>query len=91
MKLRYRLLAGSEGAGASVNIGSGGLFFRGQSILAKGELIEMELVWPVSKASLPLCLCIHGYVLRSSAAGTAVAIGKYEFRAARSRATRTSI
>jgi hypothetical protein len=79
-KLHYRLLTGIEGEAESVNISSGGLFFRGQWVLPKGELIEIELAWPVSKEGTLLSLCIHGFVLRSSAAGTAVAISKYEYR-----------
>lgn len=82
-KLRYRLLSGVEGEGESVNISSGGLLFRGQSVLPKGELMEIELAWPAAKEGALLSLCIHGFVLRSSAAGTAAAISKYEFRSTR--------
>jgi hypothetical protein len=83
MNLRYRLLNGVEGGGESVNIGSGGLFFRSQLVLPKGELIEVELAWPASKEGAAVRLCVHGFVLRSSRAGTAIAISKYEFRATR--------
>jgi len=57
------------------------LLFRCDSLLPKGELIEAELAWPSPlDAAQPLRLCIHGFIVRSDAGGTAVTIAKYEFR-----------
>jgi hypothetical protein len=81
MDLRYKLLSGQTGRGELANISSSGLLFRCNSVFPKRELIEIELAWPSSKDGEPLHLCVHGLILRSDAAGTVVAIAKYEFRA----------
>lgn len=75
------MLSGRSGRGELVNISSGGLLFRSDAVLPKGELIEAELAWPSPMvAAQPLRLCIHGIIMRSDAGGTAVSIAKYEFR-----------
>lgn len=81
LELQYRLLGGEGGTGELINISSGGLLFRSTSLLPKGELIEVELAWPTPlDAAQPTRLCIHGIIVRSDAGGTALTIGKYEFR-----------
>lgn len=82
MEVRYRLLSGRGGRGELANISSKGLLFRCHSALPKGELIEVELAWPASmETGEPVQLCVHGLIVRSDGAGTAVDIAKYEFRA----------
>ena len=81
LDLQYRLLSGRSGRGELVNISSGGLLFRCGAVLPPGELIEVELAWPSPlDAAQPLRLCIHGFIVRSDSSGTALTIGKYEFR-----------
>jgi hypothetical protein len=83
LDLVYRLLAGQSGRGKLANISSGGLLFQCEASFPKGELIEVELDWPeLFEDRPPLRLCVHGLIVRSDAAGTAVTINKYEFRAA---------
>jgi hypothetical protein len=50
-------------------------------VLPPGERIQVTLDWPAMlDYRLPLRLDIRGKILRSSAAGTAVAILSYEYR-----------
>ena len=75
------MFGGPAGRGELINISSGGLLFRSDSVLPKGELIEVDLAWPTPlDAVQPTRLCIHGIVVRSDAGGTALSIAKYEFR-----------
>ena len=81
LELQYRLLSGRTGRGELVNISSGGLLFRLDSLLPRGELIEVDLAWPSPlDAAEPARLSVHGIVMRSDSGGTAMTIAKYEFR-----------
>lgn len=82
-ELHYAIRSGPSGDGQLLNIGSGGLLFRCNTILKTGKLIQIVLPWPfLLDGDCPLKLCIRGRVLRSNPEGTAVALLKYEFRTA---------
>ena len=82
LELRYRLASGKSGTGESVNMSSGGLLFSCEDPLPPGELIEADLTWPfLIENGQALELRVHGMILRSSVAGIAVSISKYQFRA----------
>jgi hypothetical protein len=84
LKVQYTVTSGERGHGELSNIGSAGLLFRCDGQFVPGETIDISLRWPyLLNGVCPLQLCIRGRVLRSSQAGTALAITKYEFRTAR--------
>jgi hypothetical protein len=81
MALRYRLLTGHSGRGQLVNISSSGLLFRSGATFHTGDLIEIEIAWPaVTDRGERVVLRVHGWIVRSNEAGTAIRISKYEFR-----------
>jgi hypothetical protein len=57
------------------------LLFRSDAWFPRGDLIEVDLDWPTPPdAAQPTRLSIHGIIVRSDRDGTALTIGKYEFR-----------
>ena len=83
LPLQFRLGSGITGIGESINMSSGGLLFRSAATLPAGELIELELYWPVMlDEQRPLRLRLSGMILRGNPDGTAMAISKYEFQTA---------
>ena len=60
---------------------AGGLLFRCETQLPVGEVIEADLTWPLPiETGQGLEFRVHGMICRSDSAGTAVSIGKHEFR-----------
>jgi hypothetical protein len=83
--VRYKMLYGQRiaetGAGKTMNISSGGIWFSTETMLTSGMPIELSLSWPVLlNESCPMKLMIYGCVVRSNDKGAAVAIERYEFR-----------
>jgi hypothetical protein len=84
-EVRYKMLYGQRiaetGAGRTINISSGGVFFTTENVLTAGMPVELSMTWPVLlHDSCPMKLMIYGCVIRSSDRGSAVAIERYEFR-----------
>jgi hypothetical protein len=70
-----------SGRGVSRDISSGGVAFTAENSLREGDEVELSISWPaLLDDRLGLRLRVTGRVLRSSGAGAACAIEKYEFR-----------
>lgn len=83
--VRYKMLYGQRlaetGAGKTMNISSGGIWFTTEGMLTSGMPIELSVTWPVLlNDSCPMKLMVYGCVVRSNERGAAVAIERYEFR-----------
>jgi hypothetical protein len=81
----YKMLYGQRiaetGAGKTLNMSSGGIWFSTENMLSSGMPIEVSLSWPVLLNDFcPMKLMIYGCVVRSNGRGAAVAIERYEFR-----------
>ena len=90
-EVRYKMLYGQRiaetGAGRTINISSGGVWFTTENMLTIGMPVELSMNWPVLlNDSCPMKLMIYGCVIRSNEEGAAVAIERYEFRTQGSRA-----
>ena len=74
-------LAGKRAPATTLDISSGGVFFKAEKILPVGKQIQVFIDWPaLLDQRCPLRLVITGRVLRSDQTGTAVGIVRYEFR-----------
>jgi hypothetical protein len=83
--VRYKMLYGQRiaetGAGRTVNISSGGVWFTTENMLTTGMPVELSMNWPVLlNDACPMKLMIYGCIVRSNERGAAVAIERYEFR-----------
>ena len=93
-EVKYKMLYGQRiaetGAGRTMNISSGGVWFTTENMLTSGMPVELSMMWPVLlNDSCPMKLMIYGCVVRSNEKGAAVAIERYEFRTQGSRAFQT--
>jgi hypothetical protein len=84
-ELRYKVLDDDtiveSGMGHTLDLGSGGVAFRIDSILTPGVLVELSISWPVLLGdTCPVRLVVLGRVLRSSLRASACTMIKYEFR-----------
>ncbi|MCU1234414.1 MAG: type pilus assembly PilZ [Candidatus Solibacter sp.] len=89
-EVKYKMLYGQRiaetGAGRTMNISSGGVWFTTENMLTSGMPVELSMNWPVLlNDSCPMKLMIYGCVVRSNEKGAAVAIERYEFRTQGSR------
>jgi hypothetical protein len=89
-EVRYKMLYGQRiaetGAGRTMNVSSGGVWFSTENMLTSGMPVELSMNWPVLlNESCPMKLMIYGCVVRSNERGAAVAIERYEFRTQGSR------
>ncbi len=89
--VRYKMLYGQRiaetGAGKTLNISSGGVWFTTEAPLTAGMPIELSMNWPVLlHDSCAMKLMIYGCVIRTTERGAAVSIERYEFRTQGSRA-----
>jgi hypothetical protein len=89
-EVRYKMLYGQRiaetGAGKTMNISSGGVWFSTENMLTSGMPVELSMSWPVLlNDSCPMKVMIYGCVVRSNGLGAAVAIERYEFRTSGSR------
>ena len=83
LKVRYRMRSARTGSGEVSDISSGGIRFHSDRILPVGQSIEVSLPWPyLLEGRCRLQLHMRGRIIRSNAAGTAVAIKHHEFRTA---------
>jgi hypothetical protein len=65
----------------SLNISSGGIFFRTPQTVQPRENLEAWIGWPVLlDMHLPLRLITKGWIVRNDDAGTAMRFDTYEFR-----------
>ena len=90
-EVKYKMLYGQRiaetGAGRTMNISSGGVWFTTENMLTSGMPVELTMMWPVLlNDSCPMKLMIYGCVVRSNEKGAAVSIERYEFRTQGSRA-----
>jgi hypothetical protein len=91
LEVRYTLTSGQTGTGEVLNMSTGGLLFRCGIILPIGELIRADLTWPfLLESGQPLELLVHGMILRSDLAGTAISISKHQIRAVAQEGERES-
>ena len=84
-ELRYKVLHDEtiveSGMGQTLDVSSGGVAFRIDSILTPGLLIELSISWPVLlEDACPMRLVVFGRVLRSSLRVSVCTMSKYEFR-----------
>ena len=72
---------GIRGKGTVHNLSSGGVFLKPERVMSIGAEITVVIDWP---ATVPgrgsLTLVIEGRVVRSDAAGTAIAIRRHEWK-----------
>ena len=71
----------AAGNGQTINMGSGGVAFVADTVMAAGSFVELSISWPVLlDESCPMRLIVFGRVLRSSGKKAVCSIDKYEFR-----------
>ena len=81
LELRYRLSDKITGVGATLNISSGGIFFKTSGPLPQRSQINLAIDWPfLLDGVCHLKLVMWGQVVRSDAKGTAIKASSYEFR-----------
>lgn len=77
---------GVRGDAVTYDISSGGVFLKTDEILPVNKTILLMIDWPVPLDDrCPLRLVIEGVTLRSNANGTAVMVGRWDFRIRSSR------
>ena len=80
-----------SGAGATLNIGSGGILFSTREKLPMGRMVEVSVNWPARLGgTCPLQFVATGRVVRSENDKAAVKIDRYEFRTRRGNGTGVS-
>ena len=94
--VRYKMLYGQRiaetGAGRTMDVSSGGVWFSTDNMLTRGMPVELSMNWPVLlNESCPMKLMIYGCVVRSNERGAAVAIERYEFRTQGSRTLQSTV
>jgi len=77
--LRFQI-GHDRGTGVVSNVSTGGLFFKTDRMLPVGKRIQLVIDWPAKLETGDLRLEVSGKVLRSTAAGTALKVLRYEFR-----------
>ena len=85
LPIRYRMLGPSQSvewlSSESVNISSGGLYFRTAEAVPPGQNLEAFVAWPLLlDKHIPLRLVTKGPVVRNDGIGTAMRFETYEFR-----------
>ena len=83
--IRYKVInrkTGEEvGAGKTLNMSSGGVFFQTEQSLLPGRRLEMMISWPAQlNNTCPLKLVARGRIVRVEDGRAAVEIQQYEFR-----------
>ncbi len=75
------IFAGHRGPATTLDIGSGGVLLKTNTILRVRQPIEVLIDWPaLFDQRCPMRLVVFGKVLRSDRFGTAVGITRFEFR-----------
>ena len=85
LRVRYWMVDGpqieSSGTGQAMNISSTGVWFTTEGRLNRGTRLHLSVEWPILlNGARPLQLAIEGHVIRSDERGTALAVGRSEFR-----------
>lgn len=85
LTIKYRLLGASKTPdwilSESVNISSGGIFFRTPEAVPPGQGVEAYVAWPaLLDKHIPLRLVTKGAVVRNDGVGIAIRFETYEFR-----------
>lgn len=77
-----RVLGSEKRARAVIhNISSRGVFFSAKMVLDARTPVQLLIDWPVRlDGPIPLALVLEGMVIRSDLAGTALRIGRHEWR-----------
>jgi hypothetical protein len=97
LPIRYRMIGSSRASSEwvsteSVNISSGGLFFRTAEAVPPGQSLEAFVAWPLRlDKHIPLRLVTRGPVIRNDGIGTAMRFETYEFRTSQIHAEAHSI
>jgi hypothetical protein len=91
-ELRYKLLKNGKfiaaGHGETVDMSSGGVAFRAQSMPETGDYIELSISWPaLLDDTCPVRLAVYGRVIRRSDSLVAATVEKWEFRTGARRLT----
>jgi len=84
-ELRYKLVEDhkvvAQGAGETIDIGSGGIAFSAEHRLRAGSFVELSIAWPVLlDENTRMRLVVFGRVLRSHDQIAVCSVDKYEFR-----------
>jgi hypothetical protein len=84
-ELRYKLYDDGavlqSGAGETINIGSGGVWFTVDNEVAVGTFVQLSISWPVLlDQSCPMRLIVFGRAVRCNSGTCACTVDKYEFR-----------
>ena len=81
-QLRHKIRSG--GVGHTEDISNRGVFFKTKEVLPIDTPIDITMHWPtLLECDVPLKLVVHGEVVRSDPAGTAVKFSQYEFKTRR--------
>jgi hypothetical protein len=95
-EVHYRVLATPQkvtqvGSGTTLNMSGKGVLFTTESILIKGELVELAVSWPaLLNGVVPLKLVVQGCLVRIEEKQAAIAIERYEFKTCRSSGSKAS-
>src|ERR1700687_53780 len=89
-EVRYKVVGGqrgSNGAGKTINMSSGGVLFTIEYALSEKQGIELAVNWPAKlNGAIRLQLVALGRGVRADETQTAIAIERYEFKTCTSRA-----
>ena len=84
--VQYRLPDKGTGLGTTLNISSGGIFFKTSGPLPQRSQINLAIDWLfLLDGVCHLKLVVYGHVVRSDAKGTAIKVSTYEFRTSKAR------
>jgi hypothetical protein len=82
----HRAIAPESGAGKTLDISSGGVFFETVQRLRSGKRVEVSVNWPVAlEGGCPLKFVAVGRVVRAEDTRAAMLIEQYEFRTRRTK------
>lgn len=86
LEVQYRLPDKRAGLGKTLNISSGGIFFKTSGPLPQRSQIHLAIDWPfLLDGVCHLKLMVRGQVVRSDAKATAIKVSSYEFRTSKAR------
>jgi hypothetical protein len=95
LDVEYKLFSKGKidrlGAGKTLNVSSGGVWFESADPLPARGAIELVMSWPfLLEGICPLKLVVHGRIVRKDGHRVAVQAKHHEFRTAGVRAARAS-
>jgi hypothetical protein len=85
LEMRWKLIRRrrvlDQGAGRTLDVSSGGIFFDAGRPLPSGLNVELSISWPVLLHNVaPLQLMVSGKIVRAEGSRTAIRISQHEFR-----------